>query len=48
MKLGVKRLSGIAVASVGLFLVVRYLPPEMWMSFLGLGLIAAGWALFRD
>jgi len=45
--MGVQRVAGIVVASSGLYLVIRYLPPEMWMSMLGLGLFYGGWMLFR-
>jgi hypothetical protein len=46
-KLGAKRSSGILLASAGLFVVVRFLPPEMWAASVGLALVWAGWALFK-
>ncbi|MGB8957098.1 MAG: hypothetical protein WCC10_17135 [Tumebacillaceae bacterium] len=43
-----RRAGGILVASGGLFLLVRFLPPEMWVSLIGLILIWIGWSLFKN
>ncbi|MCX7568430.1 hypothetical protein OS242_00390 [Tumebacillus sp. DT12] len=48
MQIGARRGLGIGVATTGLVLTVRYLPPEMWVSLIGLTLIWAGWMLFRN
>jgi hypothetical protein len=48
MKIGAKRGVGIAVATGGLYLTVRFLPPEMWVSLIGLVLIWVGWTLFKE
>jgi hypothetical protein len=47
MKAGARRGAGLAVATAGLLLTVRYLPPEMWVSLIGMVLVWAGWMLFR-
>lgn len=46
--MGAKRGVGIAIAGCGLYLTARYLPPEMWVSLIGLSLIWTGWLLFKD
>lgn len=48
IKMSAKRGMGIAVATAGLFLLVRFLPPEMWLSLIGLVMIWAGWGLFKN
>jgi ammonia channel protein AmtB len=48
MRIGAKRGVGIAAATGGLYLTVRFLPPEMWVSLIGLILIWVGWVLFKE
>ncbi|TCP52461.1 hypothetical protein EV586_11060 [Tumebacillus sp. BK434] len=48
LKMGAKRIAGITVASAGLYLTARFLPPEMWVSLMGLFMIWIGWILFKN
>ncbi|MBL0388833.1 hypothetical protein JJB07_19710 [Tumebacillus sp. ITR2] len=47
-KITAKRSSGVILASAGLFVVARFLPPEMWVASLGVVLVWVGWVLFKS
>lgn len=41
-----RKVAGIVLAAVGIALLVDTIPPAVWLSLLGAGLIIAGWKLF--
>ena len=46
--IGLKKLIGIALAVIGVFIIIDLLPMYIWRLLLGLGLMFMGWILFNS